>query len=140
MLKQLTDRSYSVVSQGQVLCRHRKHLLPQAIPVDVDHPTASLLPQAVPVDIDHPTASLLPQAIPVDVDHPTASLLPQAVPVDVSRSTATLPPQAIPMKVDHPSAGIDQQDQETGTTKSGRLVKKPVCIKTTSLKLEKGVW
>ena len=61
VLKQLTDISYIAVSQGQVLRRTRRHLIPQVVPEDVDHPTTSLVPQAVPVDVYHPTASLPPQ-------------------------------------------------------------------------------
>ena len=61
VLKQLTDRSFIVVSQGQVLRRSRRHLIPQVVPEDVYHPTTSLVPQAVPVDVYHPTASLPPQ-------------------------------------------------------------------------------
>ena len=56
VLKQLTDRSYRVVSQGQVLRRNCKHLLPQAVPVDVYHSTASLQPTTShSVEVDHPT-------------------------------------------------------------------------------------
>ena len=94
VLKQLTDRSFSVVSQGHVLRRTRRHLIPHVVPEDVDRPTTGVVPQAVPVDVYHPTASL--------------------------------PPQANPVEVDNQSVNIDPQDQVTVTTKSGRLVKKPV--------------
>ena len=47
MLKQLSDRSYSVVSQGQALRRNRKHLLTQDTVVhdDVDKPISTDDPQ-----------------------------------------------------------------------------------------------
>ena len=72
MLKQLTDRSYSVVSDGQLLRRNRRHMLPQAVPVDVDNQIANLPPEAAPVDVDRPTAtvSVAPQDTPVDIDPP----------------------------------------------------------------------
>ena len=56
VLKQLSDRSYSVVSQGQVLRRNRKHLLTQDTVMydDVDKPITTDDPlnqvQSVPVD------------------------------------------------------------------------------------------
>ena len=56
MLKQLSDRSYSVVSQGQVSRRNRKHLLTQDTVMydDVDKPIYTDDPlnqvQSVPVD------------------------------------------------------------------------------------------
>ena len=56
MLKQQSDRSYSVVSQGQVLRRNRKHLLTQDTlmyddvdkPITMDDPLNQV--QSVPVD------------------------------------------------------------------------------------------
>ena len=62
-------------------------LPPQANPEDVDRPTTSVVPEAVPVDVYHPTASLPQQANPEDVDRPTTSVVPQAVPVDVYHPT-----------------------------------------------------
>ena len=106
VLKQLTDRSYSVVSQGQVLRRTRRHLIPQVVPEDVDHPTTSVVPQTVPGDVYHPTASL--------------------------------PPQANLVEVDLQSVNSDPQEQETVTTKSGRLVKKSVWYKDYMFKIRKG--
>ena len=56
MLKQLSDRSYVVVSQGQVLRRNRKYLLTQDTVMcdDVDQPITTDDPlnqvQSVPVD------------------------------------------------------------------------------------------
>ena len=55
-MKQLSDRSYSVVSQGQVLRRNRKHLLTQDTgmydnvdkPISTDDPLNQV--QSVPVD------------------------------------------------------------------------------------------
>ena len=70
MLKQLTDRSYSVVSDGQLLRRNRRHLLLQAVPEDVDNQIANLPPQAAPIDVDHPTVTVLPQDTPVGIDQP----------------------------------------------------------------------
>ena len=56
VLKQLSDRSYSVVSQGQVLRRNRKHLLTRDTvmydnadkPITTDDPLNQV--QSVPVD------------------------------------------------------------------------------------------
>ena len=70
MLKQLTDRSHSVVSDGQLLRRNRRHLLPQAVPVDVDNQIANLPPQSAPIDVDRPTVTVPPQDTPVDIDQP----------------------------------------------------------------------
>ena len=56
VLIQLSDRSHSVVSQGQVLRRNRKHLLTQDTVMydDVDQPITAVDPlnqvQSVPVD------------------------------------------------------------------------------------------
>ena len=62
VLKQLSDRSYSVVSQGQVSRRNRKHLLTQDTVMydDVDQPTTTDDPlnqvQSVPVDTQRTNA------------------------------------------------------------------------------------
>ena len=70
MLKQLTDRSYSVVSDGQLLGGDQRHILPQAVPVDVDNQIANLPPQAAPIDVDCPTVNMPPQDTPVGIDQP----------------------------------------------------------------------
>lgn len=56
--KQLTDRSYSVISQGEVLRRNRKHMIPQDTTTEVDNPITTDDPlnqddttvRSVPVD------------------------------------------------------------------------------------------
>ena len=65
------------------------------------------------------------------VDNQIANLPPQAAPVDADRPTATVPvpPQDTRIDNDPPIEDSVVPHPEPVATKSGRLVKKPVCHK-----------
>ena len=58
------------MSDGQLLRRNRRHLLPQATPVDDDKQVANLPTQAAPIDVDRPTVTVPLQDTRVEIDQP----------------------------------------------------------------------